>query len=219
MPIVKCEFCGKYFKKDSWGIRHSKHHYCSKECAVQAKRKLNTFFKAGKFYIMEVRKPNTDKMLAVLIDEQSKSKIENSYWGATYSDDIENYYIHTRIQDQQKRYHKIFLHRLLTNCPTGLTVDHINHNTLDNRLRNLKVCTQAENNYNKPFLQSNNKTGYRGISFYNRDCLYVVRLRIDKKDIVIGRFKTLEQAVETKHRYLKEKNIMIKNCFMGKYRQ
>jgi HNH endonuclease len=37
------------------------------------------------------------------------------------------------------------MHRYLTNCPKGLTVDHINNNRADNRLENLEIVTQSEN--------------------------------------------------------------------------
>lgn len=37
------------------------------------------------------------------------------------------------------------LHRIVAGAPAGLVVDHVNHNTLDNRLENLRVVTQAEN--------------------------------------------------------------------------
>lgn len=43
-------------------------------------------------------------------------------------------------------YHK--LHRVIMNPPDDLVVDHRNHNGLDNRKQNLKVCTQKENMQN-----------------------------------------------------------------------
>ena len=57
-----------------------------------------------------------------------------------------NYYAYTN-KDENKN---IALHRLITKCPNGLMVDHLNHNTLDNRLENLKICTNKENQHNSP---------------------------------------------------------------------
>lgn len=37
------------------------------------------------------------------------------------------------------------LHREIMNPPKGMVVDHKNHNKLDNRRCNLRICTQAEN--------------------------------------------------------------------------
>ena len=39
----------------------------------------------------------------------------------------------------------ISMHRMITQCPKGMVVDHINHNNQDNTRDNLRVCTQSQN--------------------------------------------------------------------------
>lgn len=59
------------------------------------------------------------------------------------------------------------MHRLITEAPKGADVDHINHNGLDNRLENLRVCTHKENMQNQAFRRTNT-TGYSNI-YYDND--------------------------------------------------
>ena len=57
----------------------------------------------------------------------------------------------------------IKMHRVIMVCPDGLEIDHINHNPLDNRKCNLRICTPKENQHNKlPFKNSSSK--YKGVS-------------------------------------------------------
>lgn len=70
----------------------------------------------------------------------------------------------------------VFMHRLLLGFPTG-QVDHINHDTLDNRRANLRIVTNQVNNANRAGPYSTNKTGVRGLSVHHGE-RYVVRCAI-----------------------------------------
>jgi hypothetical protein len=66
---------------------------------------------------------------------------------------------------------RIHLHRLIMNCPNDKVVDHINHNGLDNRKKNLRICTQQINVMNRK-----NSTN---IYYVKRDDIYVVSFFIN----------------------------------------
>lgn len=87
------------------------------------------------------------------------------------------------------------LHRILLNAPSGLEVDHINHDSLDNRRENLRLATRSENRQNlKHALRNNKSSGIRGISWHKHDKTWVVAITTQGKQKHIGRFKELEDA-------------------------
>jgi hypothetical protein len=55
------------------------------------------------------------------------------------------------------------LHRLLLGNPKGMNVDHVNRDKMDNRRRNLRLCTPQENSFNQS-IRKTNTTGYIGVS-------------------------------------------------------
>lgn len=57
----------------------------------------------------------------------------------------------------------ILIHRLLMSPPEGFLVDHINHDKLDNRRVNLRVCTRSENGQNRMGAARHSRTGVRGV--------------------------------------------------------
>ena len=61
----------------------------------------------------------------------------------------------------------ILLHRLVTNAPKEMDVDHINHHTVDNRKSNLRICTRSNNMTNHKNVQC-----ISGIQYihYNKQC-------------------------------------------------
>lgn len=74
-----------------------------------------------------------------------------------------------------------YLHRLIMDAPKDKVVDHINHNTLDCRKKNLRIVTQAENcaNVKSP--------GY----YFEKWC---GRWHVEYRKVNYGRYKTEKEA-------------------------
>ena len=91
----------------------------------------------------------------------------------------------------------IKLHNFLMNPSDGMLVDHINGNTLDNRMSNLRMATQQQNAMNKA-IAINNTSGVKGVSRVKRNNKWVARISFEGKRIVLGTFDTFEEAVKAR---------------------
>jgi hypothetical protein len=85
-------------------------------------------------------------------------------------------------------------------------VDHINEIKLDNRIENLREATKSQNGWNRKKL-STNTSGYKNVSWSNRDKKWCVRIAIDKTTKSFGNYFDLDVAkfvAETmRHKYHK----------------
>ena len=91
----------------------------------------------------------------------------------------------------------IRLHRLIMNCPDELLVDHIDHNPRNNRICNLRVCTNAENCRNIK-IRKDNSTGVTGVSRSSNGDKWRARITLDGKEIHLGQFESFDSAVEAR---------------------
>lgn len=96
-------------------------------------------------------------------------------------------YVRTNVSDESHRQVQLNLHRLIMQCPTGKMVDHVRGKTtrFDNRLCNLRICTNAENQYNRRAI---NPTGLKGVAYYARVHRYQVQIQINRKLKYLGLF-------------------------------
>lgn len=69
----------------------------------------------------------------------------------------------------------------------GMTVDHRNHNTLDNRRSNLRVCTNSQNCANKK-KASGKSSGYKGVTWFKRDNCWKAQIKVNYRNIHLGYF-------------------------------
>ena len=95
----------------------------------------------------------------------------------------------------------VLMHRLVTNAPKGMVVDHINGNKLDNRKENLRVTTQKINNLNRKDLPKGISRHKVGNNHY-----YVVNLARKYR----GNFKTLEEAEKLRDEIIEKEYLPLK---------
>ena len=135
-----------------------------------------------------------------LIDIEDIDKLKPYRWTAYKSPTTNTFYVQST---GRATFNRVKLHRFITDCPKGKEVDHINHNGLDNRKSNLRVCSRLENMHNK-LMYKNNKSGYRNINWNKSNKVWVVQVKRNGINTVVGTTTNLEKAVLMRDKYLKQ---------------
>lgn len=126
--------------------------------------------------------PVGTKGLYSLIDDNDFDKVSNYTWGK-----IKDGYAYN--------YETGLMHRLIMNCPSDKVVDHINHDVLDNRKSNLRICTHSQNmkntkNYNKGISK------YKGVYWEKRYLKWFSTIRVDNRCVYLGSFESEIEAAK-----------------------
>lgn len=136
------------------------------------------------------------KGYSFLIDLEDLDRVREYCWKVS-----ERGYVQTTSPMVNGRRTYIPLHRFVMNCTDhSMVVDHINHNTSDNRKCNLRICTPTQNQYNvKP--SAYNKSGVRGVRF-NKYCnKWEVGFTLEGKHRIIGYFNNINDAIKLRKQY------------------
>lgn len=122
-----------------------------------------------------------------LISSEDLPIVKNHQWWVD-----KHGYVKTKVTNRG-----VLLSRLLLGVDgqgRSVFVDHISGDTLDNRRLNLRVCIPEENIRNRK-LNSNNKTGFKGVSYHRRLKKYRADIRAGGgRTIYLGVYKTPEEA-------------------------
>lgn len=144
--------------------------------------------------IIESKTHGTKEVL--LDDEDYDRVIQRGKWKLNrskrkHSDDV--FYVSTN--GRKGVGGRVELHRFIMNAPKGMVVDHINHNGLDNRKENLRICTHKENTRNSR--ASYGKVAFKGVtdkSCDHRPLPYCAEIKRKNSGKFIGYYATPEEA-------------------------
>lgn len=89
----------------------------------------------------------------------------------------------------------VYMARIIMQAKKGQEVDHINQNKLDNRKKNLRICTHEQNVKNQ-WLRNKKKlySEYKGVYWYKTRNLYQVSISINNKLTTLGYFKNPKEG-------------------------
>ena len=90
----------------------------------------------------------------------------------------------------------IRMHQEVMPYVKGMVIDHIFHDTLDNRKSELRVCTVSQNGMNR-VISYNNKSGYKGVSWHKKRRKWRANIKANGVKIELGCFDTKEEAYKS----------------------
>jgi len=144
------------------------------------KREFNNYIIEGDAAKIEIIR-NDGQIIYALVDAEDIELIKLKA-GSVYSawhPDIQNYYIVTTdylgIIDEKQKYKTVLLHHIIKPVERGYNVDHINHNTIDNRKSNLRVIEAHKNASNRKGANKNSSTGVRNVNYSESGNCYLVQ--------------------------------------------
>jgi hypothetical protein len=130
-----------------------------------------------------------------LVDDEDYERVVCHKWYARPSHDKKTWYAIHDVKIAKYRWVSMGMHRLILNAPNGLDVDHRNHDGLDNQKNNLRLCSEAQNNYNTRRSIAN-RSGFKGVHWHSQCNKWRARIVVKHKGISLGCFFCIKKAVK-----------------------
>lgn len=126
-----------------------------------------------------------------VIDAADAAEVGCHNWHVLLNPGKPTYAMRTQKRDGIKQ--TIRMHRALLPTGEGIEVDHRDGDGLNNRRSNLRPATSAQQNYNQR-IRRDNKSGYRGVSWYEPTQKWVVHIQMNGKAKYLGYFRCVTAA-------------------------
>ena len=120
-----------------------------------------------------------------IVDDIDYERLNAVKWQASTKNGVTYAY---RYEQKNKIRRGVFMHHLVCGRVDGMVVDRINHNTLDNRRCNLRICTLSQNQANsKP--RSGGRSKFKGVSRKRKCNRWQADIKIKGKTKYLGLFR------------------------------
>ncbi|MFP7447137.1 HNH endonuclease [Bacillus infantis] len=154
----------------------------------------NRYEVIGETTVIFIKRRNGD-VFNTFIDTADLEKVKAfpGSWYVNHHKKSGAYYVMANMETEGGKKTLVGLHRFIMNPPDDKVVDHYDRNTLNNKRKNLRIVTAAQNNQNTS-LQKNNKTGARGVYWCTHRNKYRAYVKHKGKYHYFGYYLTVEDA-------------------------
>lgn len=132
-----------------------------------------------------------------LVDDEDFELINRWKWRTQAG--VNSFYAVREVSRNGRRTN-VLMHRVILKCDRATQVDHINHDGLDNRRRNLRKASNTENHWNQIKRSHRNglptKSFYKGVVFCLTTNLWRARIQAHGKQNCLGRFDDEKTAAK-----------------------
>lgn len=130
-------------------------------------------------------------------------KVKDYKWFAHWNHHTQSFYAERQSKRSFGKQKPILMHGIVNGTPAGMLTDHIDGNTLNNCCSNLRAATYIQNGANQE-RRSNNKSGYKGVSWKTHSRKWCAQIRANGKVKHIGYFSSPEKAARAYDNVAKE---------------
>lgn len=145
--------------------------------------------------ILDIMAISLTQGLYTLVDGEDYERLNQHKWYARKTP-------YTYYAIRHKGQGIIYMHREILNAPAHLETNHRNHNGLDNRKTNLRVCTRAQNTQNARPREVTSK--FKGIGWYKSRSKWRAKIFCNGKHYHIGYFFDEDIAAKAYDKKAKE---------------
>lgn len=195
--VVNCIYCNAEIHTTYREVRHGKKKFCDNTCVLLYKNtKKNDYIDCGDYIKIKIMDTHNN-LSYCLVDKEDYDKVKMHRWHVFKGKNKQTGYACTNIQIEGKQ-RSIRMHRLLLDVLDNeeWQVDHINHNGLDNRRSNIRLCKHYENSMNSSKISNN--APYKGVSIkkLKKGLSYPAHIKCNNRIYRIGTYSNAIDAAK-----------------------
>lgn len=153
-----------------------------------------------KINVLDIMAIPLPRGLFALVDGEDYERLNQRKWFFTQTGN--NTYVTHQERQAKYVYKTIYMHRKIMNPPRNMEIHHINHNGLDNRKANLRICTPQQNHSNRRKFKGKSK--YKGVYWKKLQKQWFAQITSGGKTKHLGYFAIEEEAARAYDKKAKE---------------